>query len=99
MNDFAAHKDDIEGFLADADPGNPESPQLQVPSFIDSGARWLPSGTCPADQSLNLQTLGGRSFSLSFEPLCAAVNDLSYVLVAIAAVAAALYVGRAFGGA
>ncbi|MCY1290763.1 hypothetical protein D9M70_399230 [compost metagenome] len=99
LNDFAGHKDDIEGFLADADPGNPESPQLQVPSFIDSGARWLPSGTCPADQSLNLQTLGGRSFSLSFEPLCAAVNDLSYVLVAIAAVAAALYVGRAFGGA
>lgn len=99
LNDFAGHKDDIESFLAESDPGNPEAPELAVPSFVDAGVRWLPSGTCPADQALNLQTLGGRSFSLSFEPLCAAVNDLSYVLVAIAAVAAALYVGRAFGGA
>ncbi|MDA8482621.1 hypothetical protein NNO07_06030 [Pseudomonas resinovorans] len=99
LNDFAGHKGEIEGFLAEADPGNPESPQVQVPSFIQSGARWLPSNSCPADKTVNLRSGGGKTLAFSYEPLCAAASDLSYVFVALAGIAAALYVGRAFGGA
>ncbi len=99
LNDFPGHKQEIEELLTGADPGNPESPELQVPSFIESGARWLPSGTCPVDKTVSLRSGGGKTLAFSYEPLCAAASDLSYVFVAIASIMAALYVGRAFGGA
>jgi hypothetical protein len=99
LNDFAGHKAEIEALLAGADPGNPESSELKVPSFIESGARWLPSNGCPADKTVSLRSGGGKTLAFSYEPLCAAASDLSYVFVAIASILAALYVGRAFGGA
>ncbi|MNG07070.1 hypothetical protein D3C85_1279810 [compost metagenome] len=70
-----------------------------MPSFIESGARWLPANGCPADKTVSLRSGGGKTLAFSYEPLCAAASDLSYVFVAIASILAALYVGRAFGGA
>lgn len=57
-------------------------------------ARWLPTG-CPAPKPINIK---GVSTSLSFQPACDFASGLSYVLVALASVFFAIYVGRAFGG-
>jgi len=70
---------------------------IDVPSFINQGTRFLPSA-CPAAESFSLTTAGGRTFQLSYEPLCRAASDLSGLFVAVATVLAALYVGRAVGG-
>jgi len=45
-----------------------------------------------------LKTNGGRTFALTYEPLCAAASDLGVLLLIGTSVFCALYVGRAFGG-
>lgn len=98
--DFESNKADIEGLFegqGDKFKLDEGSGQIDVPSFINQGTRFLPS-TCPADQSFSLTTGGGRSFALSFEPLCRAASDLSGLFVAITGIFCALYVGRSVGG-
>ncbi len=98
--DFEASKADIKGlfegqgdkFKLDEGRGD-----IDVPSFINQGTRFLPA-TCPAAESFSLTTAGGRTFSLSYEPLCRAASDLSGLFVAVATILAALYVGRSVGG-
>lgn len=98
--DFESNKADIEGlfegqgdkFKLDEGTGN-----IDVPSFINQGTRFLPA-TCPAAESFSLTTAGGRTFTLSYEPLCRAASDLSGLFVAVATILAALYVGRSVGG-
>lgn len=70
---------------------------IDVPSFVNQGTRFLPS-TCPAAEKFSLTMAGGRSFEISYEPLCRAASDLSGLFVAVATVLAALYVGRSVGG-
>lgn len=99
-NDFDSNKTDIEGlFEGQGDKFKLEegSGDIDVPSIINQGTRFLPS-SCPAAESFSLTTAGGRSFSLSYEPLCRAASDLSGLFVAVATVLAALYVGRSVGG-
>ena len=59
-----------------------------------NGSRWLSSG-CPSPRSVSVL---GRSFSLSWEPVCNFASSLSYVIVAMAGLFFAVYVGRGLGG-
>ncbi|WP_313465143.1 virulence factor TspB C-terminal domain-related protein [Pseudomonas nitroreducens] len=75
----------------------PKEVEIEAPSFLNSGARFLPS-SCPPDKTFSLKTNGGRTFALTYEPLCAAASDLGVLLLIGTSVFCALYVGRAFGG-
>lgn len=98
MADFPKHKPAIEAAVSgDQFQLNEGAGVIDVPSFINQGTRFLPS-TCPTAESFSLTTAGGRTFQLSYEPLCRAASDLSGLFVAVATVLAALYVGRAVGG-
>ncbi len=98
MTDFPKHKPAIEAAVTgDRFQLDEGSGVIDVPSFINQGTRFLPSA-CPAAESFSLTTAGGRTFQLSYEPLCRAASDLSGLFVAVATVLAALYVGRAVGG-
>jgi hypothetical protein len=97
-HDFKKKKDEIEGLLEGekftVDEGGSD---IDAPSFINKGTRFLPAA-CPNDQSFSLTTGGGRSFALSYEPLCRAASDLSGLFVAVTGIFCALYVGRSVGG-
>lgn len=98
MADFPKHKPAIEAAVSgDQFQLSEGAGVIDVPSFINQGTRFLPS-TCPTAESFSLTTAGGRTFQLSYEPLCRAASDLSGLFVAVATVLAALYVGRAVGG-
>lgn len=98
MGDFEGNKSDIEGLLqGDKFELSEGSGDIDVPSFITQGTRFLPA-SCPPAETFSLTLAGGRTFALSFEPLCRAASDLSGLFVAVATIFAALYVGRAVGG-
>lgn len=96
-NDFNDQKQGIEDFLSQEKFQPDEDEQINLGNLFKEGTRFLPS-SCPPPKTLSLTTNGGRSFQLSFEPLCQLASDLSYLIVAAAAVFYALYVGRAVGG-
>ena len=95
--DFLGQKDDIADFLDQPAFESEEDEEINLGEMFSEGTRFLPS-SCPQAKSFSLTTNGGRTFSLSFEPLCQFASDLSYLIVAAAAVFYALYVGRAVGG-
>lgn len=98
--DFESNKADIKGLFegqGDKFKLDEGSGDIDVPSFINQGTRFLPA-TCPTAESFSLTTAGGRTFTLSYEPLCRAASDLSGLFVAVATILAALYVGRSVGG-
>jgi len=98
MTDFEKHKPGIEATVTgDKFELNEGNGVIDVPSFVNQGTRFLPS-TCPAAEKFSLTMAGGRSFEISYEPLCRAASDLSGLFVAVATVLAALYVGRSVGG-
>ena len=91
--DYSSQKSDVETvFQGEAFVMDTE--EIDIPSFIGQGARFLPS-TCPAPIPL---ALSGKTLQLETQPFCTFANDLSYLIVAFATLAAALYIGRAFGG-
>jgi hypothetical protein len=91
--DYPSQKTDVEtAFQGEAFVMDTE--EIDIPSFIGQGARFLPS-TCPAPIPL---ALSGKTLQLETQPFCTFANDLSYLIVAFATLAAALYIGRAFGG-
>ena len=91
---FDKKKTDIEG-LFKGDKFEVKEETIEIPSFIGSGTRFLPS-SCPQAESLSLRTGGGRQMQLSYEPLCTAASDFSNFFVAMALMWAAIYVGRSF---
>ncbi|WP_301362215.1 virulence factor TspB C-terminal domain-related protein [Stutzerimonas nitrititolerans] len=96
--DFEKHQPAIEAAVTgDKFELNEGNGVIDVPSFVNQGTRFLPS-TCPAAEKFSLTMAGGRSFEISYEPLCRAASDLSGLFVAVATVLAALYVGRSVGG-
>ncbi len=95
--DFEKHKPAIEAAVQGDKFQLEEGSEIHLPSFINQGTRFFPA-TCPSAESFSLSTAGGRSFDLSYEPLCRAASDLSGLFVAVATVLAALYVGRGVGG-
>jgi hypothetical protein len=95
--DFDKKKGDIEG-LFQGEQFELKEAEVNAPSFINSAARFLPSG-CPSPESMNLRSSGGRTLQIKYEPLCEAATDMSWLIVAFTAMFCAVYVGRAFGGA
>ncbi|NLY16731.1 MAG: hypothetical protein GXZ05_10205 [Gammaproteobacteria bacterium] len=97
--DYEAHKGDIEGLLQGDEFNLIEGAEaIEVPSFLDMHARWLGSSSCPPDETMTLRLGGGRTFALSYEPLCQAASSISPLLVIIATVLATLYIGRGSEG-
>ncbi|NMZ77622.1 hypothetical protein HBO32_31560 [Pseudomonas nitroreducens] len=60
-------------------------------------ARWLPS-SCPAPERAGLRTRGAGSVQLSWQPTCDFASSMAPVIVAMASLFFALYVGRGIGG-
>lgn len=97
MADFPGQKDQIDDFLDQPALKPEEDEEINLGDMFSEGTRFLPS-SCPQAKQVSLTLMGGRSFSFSYEPLCQFASDLSYLIVAAAAVFYALYVGRAVGG-
>ncbi len=96
--DFEKHESAIEAAVqGDKFKLDEGSSEIELPTFVNQGTRFLPA-SCPAAETFSLRTSGGRSFEISYEPLCRAASDLSGLFVAVATVLAALYVGRSVGG-
>lgn len=60
-------------------------------------ARWLPAA-CPAPERSGLRTRGAGSIQLSWQPTCDFATSIGPVIVAMASLFFALYVGRGIGG-
>ncbi len=95
--DFESNKTDIEG-LFEGEKFQLDQTEIAAEGFINTAGRFLPANGCPSPENMNLRLNGGRSFELNYEPLCQAASDLSWLIVSIASLLAALYVGRSFGG-
>lgn len=93
MGDFESQRSAIESMFS-GEEYTIEEEEIEVPSFISQGTRFLPS-SCPPPVAI---ALSGHSYQLSLEPWCFFADALGYLIVAFAALAGALYVGRAFGG-
>jgi len=93
MADYESNKANIENMFK-GDKFELDEQEVEVPSFINTATRFLPSA-CP--QPLTASTSGG-TFGYSFEPACELASTFSWIFVALAALWAAVYVGAAFGG-
>lgn len=74
-----------------------ETKEVSVDSVFTDGlnaARWLPS-TCPTPETV---TVFGRSYSLSWEPLCTFASALSSLIVALASIFFIVYLGKGLKG-
>lgn len=97
QSDYDKHKADIKAAVVGDKFEIDDSSEIQIPSFINQGTRFLPA-SCPADKTFTLRTNGGRSFAVTYEPLCAAATDLGYLIVIAVGAFCVLYVGRSLGG-
>lgn len=96
MSDFDGSKSDIES-LVQGEQFELDTNEIQAPSFINAGTRFLPT-SCPPPQSITLSSNGGHTYQFSYEPLCSFASDFSFIIVTFVALWCAVYVGRAFGG-
>ncbi|MNG06571.1 hypothetical protein D3C84_898220 [compost metagenome] len=92
--DYDGSKGDIDALLAGPE-FQLEEETTDFSSLFSTGARFLPSA-CPADVQLALS--GGRSFHISWQPLCNAAEILSFLFVAMTSLFFIRYVGSALGG-
>ncbi len=97
LYDYEKHKDEIEQLVTGSKFELQDTSIVEMSSFVTGHTRWL-SSTCPADETMSLRTNGGRTFSLSYLPLCNAADAISPLIVIIATLLATLYVGRGAGG-
>lgn len=93
-SDYLKHKDEVEGQLG-ADKYQLDSETVTVPSLLDGSTRFLPS-SCPQPSTVALSS--GQSLSFDYSPFCSFASGLAPVVVALALLFGAIYVGRAFGG-
>jgi len=85
-----------------ADELSGEAYQLQETNIPVSGlfsealnkGRWLPQ-TCPAPQTINVM---GNTYSFSWEPVCRFATAMGPIIVALASIFFAVYIGRALKG-
>lgn len=98
QGDFQKNKQDIEQLLSNPNYQQQDDQTIEIPSFISNNVRFLSPG-CPQDENFTLSVNGGHSFSFSYQPLCTVATNFSFLIVAVAAIFAAIYVGRSFGGA
>lgn len=97
LYDYDKHKDKIDDLFNDPKFELKDPTEVEMSSFVTGHTRWL-SATCPADETMSLRTNGGRTFSLSYLPLCNAADAIAPLIVIIATLLATLYVGRGAGG-
>lgn len=97
LYDYDKHKDKIDDLFHDPKFELKDPTEVELSSFVTGHTRWL-SATCPADETMSLRTNGGRTFSLSYVPLCNAADSIAPLIVIIATLLATLYVGRGAGG-
>ncbi|MCY1277696.1 hypothetical protein D9M70_264010 [compost metagenome] len=97
QNDFGKHKSEVKAAVQGDQFKLEDDKLIEVPNFINTGTRFLPA-TCPADKTFSLSTGGGRTFALTYAPLCSFAIDLGYLIVVAVSVFCATYTGRAFGG-
>lgn len=97
QSDYEKHKADIKAAVTGNKFEIDDSTEIQIPSFINQGTRFLPA-SCPADKTFSLITNGGRTFAVTYGPLCAAATDLGYLIVIAVGAFCVLYVGRSLGG-
>lgn len=94
--DFPGKKGDIEGMFQ-GEQFTLQETEIAAPSFINASTRFLPAA-CPPPKVASVSSNGGQSLSFNYDPICQVATDLSWIIVAIASIWAAAYVGRAFGG-
>lgn len=92
--DFPKHKSDVDSLLTD-EKYQLETETVQVPGLLEGSTRFLPS-SCPAPKHVSLS--GGKSVSIDFDLFCRFASGIAPVIVALALLFGALYVGRSFGG-
>ncbi len=97
LYDYEKHKDQIDQLVTGSKFELQDTSIVEMSSFVTGHTRWL-SSTCPADETMSLRTNGGRTFSLSYLPLCNAADAIAPLIVIIATLLATLYVGRGAGG-
>lgn len=97
QSDFEGKRSDIAA-LFEGDQFELDTSDIQAPSFINQGTRFLPASGCPAPQTLSLTSNGGHTFQLSYDPICSFASDFSFLIVTMMGIWCAVYVGRAFGG-
>ena len=73
--------------------GDLEESEVHLASIISGHVRFLPS-TCPPPQSF---TVFGRQFAFSNDMFCNFAISISWLVVAMASLTAALYIGQSFG--
>ena len=79
-----------------------EAYQLKESSIPTSGlftealnkGRWLPQ-SCPAPQTVSVM---GRTYSISWEPLCRFATAMGPIVVALASIFFAVFIGRGLKG-
>jgi hypothetical protein len=95
--DFPGKKADIES-LVQGDKFTLQETTVNAPSIINSATRFLPA-SCPPPETISISVgSGSHSYAFKYDPICRLASDLSWIIVAIASIWAAVYVGRAFGG-
>ncbi|MDD0841493.1 virulence factor TspB C-terminal domain-related protein [Pseudomonas sp. Gutcm_11s] len=94
--DFPNKRNDIES-LFQGDDFELKEAEIEAPSIISGATRFLPAG-CPPPETVSLSLGSGRNLEFRYEPFCRLATDLSWMIVAVASIWAAIYVGRAFGG-
>ena len=93
-SDYPKYKSEIESQLTD-DKYQLENETVQVPGLLQGSTRFLPS-SCPPPKQVSLA--GGHSVSVDFDLFCRFASGIAPVVVALALLFGALYVGRSFGG-
>lgn len=92
-NDYAvAGQTAIAEALKDPD-GDLEESEVHLASIISGHVRFLPS-TCPPAQSF---TVFGRQFAFKNDLFCNFATSMSWLVVAMASLTAAMYIGQSFG--
>lgn len=97
QGDFPKNKAGIESLISGSQFAAEPDEEIEVPTFINEGARFLPAA-CPPPTDIALTSFGGHSFQLKFDPICSLAELLAPLVVIFATLFAALYVGRSFGG-
>ncbi|WP_312723689.1 virulence factor TspB C-terminal domain-related protein [Stutzerimonas nitrititolerans] len=94
--DYSKSKADIEQAVQGPAYQLAESTVNLASSFNDgaNASRWLSSG-CPSPKTFSVR---GVSYSITWQPVCDYASALSNLIVALAGIFFAVYVGRGLGG-
>lgn len=87
-----AGKTTIGEALQDPD-GDLEESEVHLESLFSGHTRFLPS-TCPPAQSF---TVFGRQYAFKNDLFCNFATSMSWLVVAMASLTAAMYIGQSFG--